>query len=268
MASKYDYVFHCTVPKAASVWFSSLFAHEWVCASSGLRRVDFGYWLLEKTGTNAWQRIDGPPLDIAGEFPSRTLLSPVYCTPAYLSTLTKTVPNWAAVFVMRDPRDLIVSHYYSLRHSHPAVGSLDDFVSLRERLRSASLTDGMIDVMRQNVQVPYHGTMPEWQSLANRDSRVALVKFEDIFGSDQRGAVRRMFEHCDIRMDDTQLRQLLSAYRFEDFAGRPAGVEDVAAHWRKGIAGDWKRHFDDRLRNAYVEMFGDLPERLGYEPTL
>jgi hypothetical protein len=267
MPSKFDYLFHCTVPKAGSTWFSSLFSHPWVQEASSLTPVNFGYWLIGQTGTNALERLNGPPVTISEQFGSRVALSPVYCTPGYFLQLADGLPHSVAVAVLRDPRDLIVSEYFSVKHSHPVNGQT--LQSVRDELQSVGVRDGLNTIMRINLEIPYHAGMADWMRLATEDARVLVVKFEDVFGSRQAEAVRRVFEHCDIHLEGPRLRELLQAFSFEAFSGgRKPGTEDPSAHWRKGVAGDWKLYFDDATRRTYVDMFGDLPERLGYEPTL
>jgi lipopolysaccharide transport system ATP-binding protein len=47
--------------------------------------------------------------------------------------------------------------------------------------------------------------------------------------------------------------------------GRPRGQEDVGAHERRGVAGDWRRHFTPKLTSACKALYGDLLIAAGYE---
>jgi hypothetical protein len=59
----------------------------------------------------------------------------------------------------------------------------------------------------------------------------------------------------------------LDRFSFQRLAGgRRPGEEDPASHYRRGVAGDWRNHLTPRHLVAFRERFGDLPERLGYEP--
>jgi len=59
------------------------------------------------------------------------------------------------------------------------------------------------------------------------------------------------------------------ANRFEaQTGGRPRGVEDVTAHQRKGVAGDWRNHFTDRIKRAFKARYGGLLVATGYEKDL
>jgi lipopolysaccharide transport system ATP-binding protein len=67
-------------------------------------------------------------------------------------------------------------------------------------------------------------------------------------------------------MPDPALRRLLHRHAFErKSGGRDKGQEDVEAHQRKGVAGDWKNHFTERVTGKFAEETGDLVNFLGYE---
>jgi hypothetical protein len=58
------------------------------------------------------------------------------------------------------------------------------------------------------------------------------------------------------------------AQRFEaQTMGRERGVENVASHYRKGVAGDWANHFTRVHAEAFAAHFDDLLIRLGYEES-
>ena len=70
-------------------------------------------------------------------------------------------------------------------------------------------------------------------------------------------------------MPAEQVREAVLACRFEHLTGgRRRGQEDVRSHERKGVAGDWRRHFTDRVTRAFKERFGDLLVATGYEKDL
>jgi hypothetical protein len=52
---------------------------------------------------------------------------------------------------------------------------------------------------------------------------------------------------------------------FETRTGRRRGVEDPSQHLRKGIAGDWRNFFTERIRSVFKARYADLLVRTGYE---
>ena len=63
--------------------------------------------------------------------------------------------------------------------------------------------------------------------------------------------------------------QALNIIYEHDFAryarGRKPGQEDVKSHNRKGVAGDWKNHFEEKHKQLFKEKYGSLLVQLGYE---
>ncbi len=55
---------------------------------------------------------------------------------------------------------------------------------------------------------------------------------------------------------------------FEVVTGRKQGEEDITAHQRKGIVGDWKNYFSDRVKDEFKKRFGDVLIQTGYEQDL
>jgi hypothetical protein len=90
-----------------------------------------------------------------------------------------------------------------------------------------------------------------------------VIRFEDLTAGGS-GALRRMFAHCDVQVPADEVERLLCDYSFERLSGRRRGEEDEAAHYRKGVAGDWKNHFNDRLRADFEAVAPGLVGRLGY----
>jgi len=50
--------------------------------------------------------------------------------------------------------------------------------------------------------------------------------------------------------------------------GRRPGQEDIHAHQRKGIAGDWRNHFTTRVKEVFKQRYGHVLIATGYEPDL
>jgi lipopolysaccharide transport system ATP-binding protein len=66
-----------------------------------------------------------------------------------------------------------------------------------------------------------------------------------------------------------RLREVVIAYQFERWTGgRQRGQEDSTAHERKGIAGDWRNYFSDRIKRTFKERYGELLIATNYEKDL
>jgi hypothetical protein len=201
------------------------------------------------------------------------------------------------VHVIRDPRDIVVSAYFSHRNSHP-TDNVPHMAEHREALREVSQEEGLLLEMEFSSHELLE--LGEWDY---GNEHILEVKMEDLtarpyetfisvfrhfellaeqdptLGRDQfrvavaRLANRRLVRHRWIRrlrrpvvVTGEMLLGTVYANRFETKTrGRAKGSEDVTSHYRKGIAGDWASHFTPRHAEAFTRKFGDLLINLGYE---
>lgn len=166
-----------------------------------------------------------------------------------------------AVHVVRDPRDVTVSGYFSHRNSHPA----DDWPALQQFRRVLQQVDeptGLLLEMEFLADVMGH--LRSWPSPL---PGVLEVRFETMIDEPE-PAFRRILDHLRLshRVDDAVLRGLLSQYSFEALSGgRARGTTDPRHHYRRGIPGDWRQHFGPAQVWAFETRYGDLLRRYGYE---
>lgn len=164
---------------------------------------------------------------------------------------------------MRDPRDLVVSLYFSVKVSHPTIGTISE---QRENLIRLGKEEGLCNVIDRMAARGEFRALRSWAKIAPDDKNLAAFRYEDLTDSNQFATWRRLFAHCDIQMPDAQLRQLLERNSFAELThGRERGSEDVSAHLRRGVAGDWKNHFTPVVEKKFQAVTGRLVDELGYE---
>jgi hypothetical protein len=199
--------------------------------------------------------------------------------------------------VIRDPRDLLVSAYFSHRNSHPTDG-LDHLAAHRERLRALPKEEGLLaeldfsasaladitdwdyadpDVLELRMEDlttrPYEGFLEVFRflDLVDEHEPYRMVERTSVF---VRRALNRVSTRApwldplrrERRVTGEELLGAVYMNRFEARArGRARGQEDAGSHYRKGVAGDWANHFTPALTEAFTARYGDLLIRLGYE---
>lgn len=196
--------------------------------------------------------------------PAGTLVSPMYITYDDFCALPKRSP-YRAIFVMRDPRDLLTSWYFSAMDNHILQRRPDrPLYKAREKLRELSEEEGLlfaVDYWRDSGRFE---VLESWAEGAPKDDSVMLVRYEDLVGAGGQEGFRRIFEFFDINLPDEELRALVDAYSFKRLSGRMPGTADNRSHLRSGRAGDWEKHFTPAVHDRVEEELGDLIERLGY----
>jgi len=207
----------------------------------------------------------------------------------------RRLPPYRGFHMVRDPRDILTSAYFSHKHSH-ATHAWPELVEHRERLNAVSKDEGLLLELDFNADV--FDEMRRWDY---EQPEVLELRMEE-FTPDPLNGWMRVFHHLDI-VDErhhgkkAQLAYLLASSanvlkrhgrwpfgrrlpglpaerllglvwnnRFETKTkGREAGKEDVESHYRKGVAGDWANHFTPRQVDAFKERYNDLLVQLGYE---
>jgi hypothetical protein len=252
--SSSDNVFHCCLQKTGSQWVKRVLGDPDVFRSTGLRI--YQYQADMPAGH------DPRPINrrtFTEPFPERTIVSPLYIDYENYKAIPKPESS-RTFFVTRDPRDLVVSWYFSQRYSHGLMGDIGE---VRGVLGDLPKSEGLSYAIRHLDDFGLFAAQRSWL-MAEGDQDVLVVRFEDLIGKNSLAAYRRVFDHCRLEVDDETLEVVLERYSFQRLSGRDQGKEDVYTHFRKGVAGDWQNHFDDQVLATLREVTGDLVEALGH----
>jgi hypothetical protein len=204
--------------------------------------------------------------------------------------------------VVRDPRDVVVSSYFSHRYSHPTV-DWPELTEFRKVLERAPKDEGLLENIKFTAELTIDGwktglfrTLESWDYGA---SNILELRFEDVVANPYQSFLT-IFEFLGLVDDsDAPRPSSLSDYstyriggryawlpaltrpkqipgwvllsmvyenRFSKLAaGRKKGEEDVKSHYRKGESGDWKNHFTEAHKAFFKERYNHLLVKLGYE---
>ena len=251
-------VYHCCVHKTGSQWVRGVLADRRVYKYSGLKPYHYQSHL--PGGHDPREIVDRSFVE---PFPLGTIVSPIYIDYENFAKVPKPDHN-AGFFVMRDPRDIVVSWYFSSRYSHRLMGDLRD---VREHLGGLSEVEGLLYSMRYLDDFGLFAALRSWNGKADRDPSVMVVKFEDLIGQRQVETFSALMAHCDIGIPAPTLSDLLRNHSFERLSGRRRGGEDQRAFYRKGVAGDWMTYFDQRLSAEFAAITDDLIPELQYDES-
>ena len=161
--------------------------------------------------------------------------------------------------VIRDLRDTLVSDYFGIKISHPLVS--ERISKYRTILKNLTTDQGLIYLMDE-VTSRYAEIQASWM---NDDA--LIIKYEDLV-ADEHGTFEQIVNYCEIDVDRKYLHQIVSNNSFEVVTGRKRGEEDVQAHQRKGIVGDWRNYFSGQVKEEFKKRFGDVLIKTGYERDL
>lgn len=165
--------------------------------------------------------------------------------------------------VIRDLRDTLVSLYFSLKVSHRIIS--ENVAEGRRKLNEMEFEDGFLDMLATRGK-NLANIQRSWLPVCQR-GEAPLVRYEE-FLADEQATFKRIIEYCQIDVSPEKLRKIVERNSFEKRAGRRRGEEDIKSHYRKGIAGDWKNRFTDRIKAEFKQLFGQVLIETGYEKDL
>jgi hypothetical protein len=174
----------------------------------------------------------------------------------------------AAYFILRDPRDVVVSHVHYVaemapshihhRYYHEVLDSFD------ERLK-ASIAGVPMQELEKAAGKPVFEPLPDIRErfepyLGWLDrSEVLVLRYED-FLSERQQTIQSVLEHA-IQRGFKPRRPFNEAVQVLEEGINP----QHSPTFRSGKAGGWRDAFNDEHRQLFQQVAGDLIARLGYE---
>lgn len=242
-------VFHCCVHKTGSQWIRKVLADPEVYRATGLRTYAYQPRLSAAQRNRRY-----PDIGFDRAFPARRIVSPLYIAYEAFEAMPKPEP-WRAFFVSRDPRDVVVSWYFSTISSHP-TGNNPGMQRTREQLLALDEEAALVASIRHLGDYGLFDALRSWVDVD--DPHVLVVAYEDLIGEDANRGWGRLLDHCDVALGPDQRRALLDRYSFRSLSGRDPGNEDTGSKLRKGVAGDWRRHFTPAVAEAFAAKAGGV----------
>ena len=177
--------------------------------------------------------------------------------------------------LVRDPRDLALSAYFSHLHSHSADW-WPELVEHRKKLRALDFTQGVLadleftdSLTTDGFPIAVFPSMDQWNY---DDPRIMEIKFEDLIAAPQ-AILTSAFDHLGLLDADRQSRLAILADCIADNAferlsgGRLRGQTDDRHHYRAGTPGEWRGRLEEPHLRWFEDRHPDLLVRLGYEVT-
>jgi len=180
----------------------------------------------------------------------------IHAEEPFLSILTN--PDWATIFLYRDPRDMILSHVFYATDMNPRHGMHSYYTetlnNMEERINAAIIGVTKPGFELSSVKQRYDSYMG-WLD----QSDVLCLKFEDLI-LDREPALASLLDFLAARDFSPPLpRQEAIDYLSQSIEPRKSGT------FRKGIPGNWKEHFSETNKATFKQVAGDLLLELGYE---
>lgn len=164
--------------------------------------------------------------------------------------------SFKSIIMIRDPRQIIVSHYKYVSYidtNHPTYSYFKNLSDDNERLMS--VIDGVPDIVESigDVLKSYEGWITE--------HKILVVKFEDLIGelgggskSKQLETIKNISKHIGIKLSDSLLNQISEKI-----------YDNKSPTFRQSSIDSWKNEFSFEQKNILKNRFGDWLIKYGYE---
>lgn len=154
-----------------------------------------------------------------------------------LAGMIKGMPNldkYKVVLVVRDPRDILVSSYYSTAYSHSVPDGIGDkrenFLKIREGARNSTIDDYVISRSDGVLKI----FLRYKNLLLNNYPHVYLTKYEEM-AENFDDWLNSLLNYCQLNISEDIIKELTE----ENDRIRPR-EENIYRHLRKGQPGDYK----------------------------
>ncbi|WP_205474149.1 sulfotransferase domain-containing protein [Nocardioides sp. SYSU D00038] len=238
-------IYAASSPKAGSQWVKALFDHPLVRRETRLFTV--------------------PQLDFQSHpergFPLASFVPGLYVSYDEYLRIPHRHPH-RVVYMFRDPRDIVVSGYFSSIGNHRDT-QVPEIEEGRRIMRELPLDEGLLYAV--GAATTRLREMATWSDVVRPE--VLKLKLEEV-GADEATAIRQILDHCEIGLAGAELDQVIRECSREQLQAK-----DIAAH------GDAEKGHYRVDRKTYRELFGPehhaavaeavpgLVERLGYPPA-
>lgn len=240
-----DNIFYCCTQKTGSQWLKAVLRDHAFFQATGmpiLPYISFG---------NRFAQFAGP-------MPANTVVTHLYIGRDAYGAIPKPA-SYKCFYVARDPRDALVSWFYSAKFSHIGV---DPIPRLRRVLQEMSEDDGYCHLIDALHGWGVYDSQRSWFELDGGDFR--LFRYEDL-ASDEAAFITQLFAYLNLEMPAEVMNDLVDRHHFAKYAnGRQKGDEDQTSHYRAGRVGEWRARLSNRVVQHFRSATGDLAELMGY----
>jgi hypothetical protein len=253
--SKFTNIYHFALQKTGTQWMHDIFSDPIVYKYSGMT--------VKKFNIPRRKSQSHPINSVKDPYPKNAIISGIGGTHKnFEKDIPKNDGKNAVLFVIRDPREMIVSWYFSTKDNH-LVDPVSMMAVHRKKLRKMTKEEGIRYVIDLFEWKGKFDVIRSW--LNNRKNKnVKVVKFEKL-SFEPKNTFEDVFAFLDIKVPDQELDKLVYDYSFEKLTGRSRGEEDTTSHMRSGASSTWQSHLSERNLMYLRDHAADLVTGFGYD---
>jgi hypothetical protein len=169
------------------------------------------------------------------------------------------------VHIVRDPRDTLVSMYFSHRSSHAL--NHEEIARDRAALASLDTSDGLDYLLRESG---FFRRITRELEAWNPSARGYHETTFERLTADPMAEFAAILDSLGLTIERSALEAILERNRFETLRREWAlrNPDAKTNHYRQGRAGDWRSHLAGDVKERFRARYGPLLIKLGYETSL
>jgi len=167
--------------------------------------------------------------------------------------------KFKTILMIRDPRDILVSYYFSAAYSHAIPHQFSnkrsDLIERRKFALNSSIDEFVLEKApdREEVFRRYSS------QLLNKHNDVLVTKYEDMIG-DFDGWLGQVLNYTELDISSGLKTDIVNNhYR------KSNRTEDKTKHHRKGVAGDYKEKLSESTISKLNDIFSKTLQEFGYD---
>jgi hypothetical protein len=166
--------------------------------------------------------------------------------------------NYKTFYITRDPRDIVVSWYYSMFKTHAPMGKVEKH---RNYLQKVDIDEGLTYCIKKlSLKFAF---MRTW--FFNNDTNVYICRFEDLVANPIK-EFDSILSHCNVDVPQNILEEVLHDYsknkmREKDLEKRK---DKSLSHYRDKPY-SYTEIFKEKHYDLFYQLNGNLLELVGYE---
>ena len=161
--------------------------------------------------------------------------------------------NYRVILMLRDPRDVLTSHYYSTVYSHSPINST--FLKLRNKALNMTVDEYVLYIL------PYFKRkyLDYYENVLNQESEnILFVKYEEMV-LDFEHWVYKIIKHLGLNINDSLVKQIINESNLS------VKEENKYSHKRQVQPGDYLNKLKSSTINSINEELNDIIQLMGYQ---
>jgi|LWDU01.1.fsa_nt_gi hypothetical protein len=156
------------------------------------------------------------------------------------------------VTIIRDPRDILISGYYSHKKSHPVIEGLwKDLPVQRSVLLKLNKEEGLLSTI-DFLSYQFNNLKHLYKS------KVTFFLFEDVVYNPYQ-IVKNILNVWDIKATNKNIKKVVDKYTLENLkSGKVKTPPFNSDHYRSGRPGEWKDVLSVKVLNKFYKKYPNL----------